>query len=79
MISHDATAAKATAGSVTAATGLATYLEAINGALGIAATVLGILLTSWLIFKEVRQEINRRKANKGKLQRRATDGVEDHG
>jgi len=59
MINQDVSTAKATVGSVTAATGLATYFDAISSALGIVATLLGIGLTSWMIYKEIRQERER--------------------
>jgi len=74
MTSLDVTAAKATAGTVTAATGLATYLEVIQSGLGIAASLLGVLLTGWIIYKELRTEMIRRNAKKGKLKRKDTDG-----
>jgi len=64
MINQDVATAKATVGSVTAATGLATYFDAISSVLGIVATLLGIGLTSWMIYKEIRHERERQKRNK---------------
>ena len=74
MTSLDATAAKATAGTVTVATGLATYLEVIQSGLGIAASLLGVILTGWILYKELRAEMTRRKGKNGKLKRQETDG-----
>lgn len=62
MQQHDLATLKATAGTLTAGTGIATWLSWIEGALGIIATLLGICLTSWLIYKEIRQERARRAA-----------------
>jgi len=65
MIGQDATAAKATLGTATAATGWATFSDQLQDGLSIATMILGGVLTSWLIFKEARSEWYRWKAKKG--------------
>ncbi len=52
MISQDAIAAKATVGTVTAATGLASYFDLIHSGLSIVAVILGIILTGRMLYKE---------------------------
>ncbi len=75
MINQDAIAAKVTVGTATAGAGLASGLEVMQTGLSIVATILGVILTSWIIYKEIRAEMERRELKK--LKRRATDSYED--
>lgn len=74
MNQHDMTTVKSTVGMVTTGTGIATYMSWIESALGIVATLLGIGLTSWLIYKEIRAERERRAAIRGDIDRRRSSG-----
>lgn len=65
----EAIATKTVTGIATANLGLAAYLDVIQGMLGILATLLGLTLTSILIYKEVKTMINQKKEHK----RRAED------
>lgn len=71
MINQDAIAAKATVGTATAGAGLANFFEVTQSALNTVGVLLGVTLTSWLLYKEYRAEKERRASKK--LQRRSTD------
>lgn len=70
-MNHDteAVVTKAMTGVATANIGVAAYLDIIQGALGIVATLLGIVLTSILIYREVRTIVTKAKQHK----RRSSD------
>lgn len=53
MNHQEAIATKTAAGVTTLNIGVAAYLDVIQGGLAILATLLGILLTSILIYKEI--------------------------
>ncbi len=71
MINQDATVQKGMVGTATAGAGLASGLEVMQTGLSIVATILGVILTSWIIYKEIRAEMERRELKK--LKRRSTD------
>lgn len=64
----DAIATKAVTGIATANLGLAAYLDVIQGMLAILATLLGLTLTSLLIYKEIRVMINQKREHKRRLE-----------
>ncbi len=77
MISQDAIAAKGMVGTATAGAGLASFFEITQGVLSIATMILGLILSSWILYKEYRAEKERRASRK--LKRRETDRVADNG
>jgi hypothetical protein len=60
----DAIATKTTVAIATASTGLVTHLQVVQSTLGIIASLVGIALTSILVYKEVKTLINKAKEHK---------------
>lgn len=60
----EAVATKATVAAMTTGAGLASYLQVIQGILGVIATLAGIVLTSMLIYKEVTRIRSQAKRHK---------------
>lgn len=75
MTNLDATVQKTMVGTATAGAGLASGLELMQTGLSIVATLLGVILTSWIIYKEIRAELERRHLRK--LKRRSTDKLDE--